>query len=339
MLILVLLGVGSSLLSVRTELLVLIPGNSPSQEVAPPLLLKAQAFCLTAFLSAIWSTSQIDLEINYLSLLASSSMPHDSKGLLSDLQLQFQPPTQAALNSRASGVLWKPQAEHTASPDYANSSGGHRAAEEGRALLSRWCWSHCPQVKPHLWNHPSDLLRPPEPLCTHPTVSDRTQLQCPPWFFWNIPGTNPLLLLVFVPWPSELPADVHVACLWFLLSFFSNITFLWGLLWSPYFKCKLLPIALSPPTPDVLTLALGTSYNPSFPGGQHNPICGQPEGLDSKESACNTGDMDLIPGSGRSPGEGHGYPLQYSCLENPMDRGTWTAVVLEVTKSWTQLSD
>ena len=108
LLILVLLGVGSSLLRVRTELLVLIPGNSPSQEVAPPLLLEAQASCLTTFLSAIWSTSQIDSEINYLSLLASSSMPHDSKGLLSDLQLQFQPPTQAALNSRASGVLWKP---------------------------------------------------------------------------------------------------------------------------------------------------------------------------------------------------------------------------------------
>ena len=45
-----------------------------------------------------------------------------------------------------------------------------------------------------------------------------------------------------------------------------------------------------------------------------------------KESACNTedtGDMGLIPGSGRSPGEGNGNPLQYSCLENPMDRGAW----------------
>ena len=44
---------------------------------------------------------------------------------------------------------------------------------------------------------------------------------------------------------------------------------------------------------------------------------------DDKESACNTGDPGLIPGSGRSPGEGNGYPLQYSCLENSVDRGAW----------------
>ena len=46
-----------------------------------------------------------------------------------------------------------------------------------------------------------------------------------------------------------------------------------------------------------------------------------------KESACNVGDPSSIPGSGRSPGEGIGYPLQYSCLENPMDRGAWWASV------------
>ena len=45
------------------------------------------------------------------------------------------------------------------------------------------------------------------------------------------------------------------------------------------------------------------------------------KGPDSKESSCRTGDLGLIPGSGRSPGEGYGYPLQYSCLENSMDRG------------------
>ena len=44
-------------------------------------------------------------------------------------------------------------------------------------------------------------------------------------------------------------------------------------------------------------------------------------------------DTDLIPGSGRSPGEGHGNPLQYSCLENPMDRGAWLATVHRVAKS------
>ena len=45
-------------------------------------------------------------------------------------------------------------------------------------------------------------------------------------------------------------------------------------------------------------------------------------------------DADLIPGLGRCPGRGHGSPLQYSCLENPMDRGTWPATVHKVTKSW-----
>ena len=50
-------------------------------------------------------------------------------------------------------------------------------------------------------------------------------------------------------------------------------------------------------------------------------------GLDGKESACNAGDLGSIPGSGRSPGEGSGYPLQYFCLEDPMDRGAWQATV------------
>ena len=46
-------------------------------------------------------------------------------------------------------------------------------------------------------------------------------------------------------------------------------------------------------------------------------------GLDGKESACNAGDLGSIPGLGRSPGEGNGNPLQYFCLENPMDREAW----------------
>ena len=58
-----------------------------------------------------------------------------------------------------------------------------------------------------------------------------------------------------------------------------------------------------------------------------------------KESACNAGDPGSIPGSGRSLGEGNGNPLQYSCLENPMDRGAWWATVHGVAKSRTQLSD
>ena len=62
-------------------------------------------------------------------------------------------------------------------------------------------------------------------------------------------------------------------------------------------------------------------------------IMGFPGGSDCEESACNAGDLGSIPGSGRSPGEGDGYPLQYSCLENPMDRGIWWATVHGVKKS------
>ena len=52
-------------------------------------------------------------------------------------------------------------------------------------------------------------------------------------------------------------------------------------------------------------------------------------------NARDVRDMGLIPGSGRSPGEGNGNPLQYSCLENPMDRGAWQAIVHGVTQNWT----
>ena len=70
------------------------------------------------------------------------------------------------------------------------------------------------------------------------------------------------------------------------------------------------------------------AWDVSFPGGS-----------EVKVSACNAGDLGSIPGSGRSPGEGNGNPLQYSCLENPMDRGAWWATVHRVTKSQTRLSD
>ena len=66
---------------------------------------------------------------------------------------------------------------------------------------------------------------------------------------------------------------------------------------------------------------------------------GFPSGLDGKESACNAGDLGSVHGLGRSPGEGNGYPLQYSCLENPMDRGAWQATAHGVAKSGTPLSD
>ena len=60
-----------------------------------------------------------------------------------------------------------------------------------------------------------------------------------------------------------------------------------------------------------------------------------PGGSDDKASAYNAGDLGSILGWGRSPEEGNGNPLQYSCLENPMDGGAWWATVREVAKSWT----
>ena len=65
-------------------------------------------------------------------------------------------------------------------------------------------------------------------------------------------------------------------------------------------------------------------------------FCG---GSDGKESAYRAGYLGLIPGLGRSPGDGNGYPLLYSCLENPRDRGAWWATASGVANSRTQLSD
>ena len=75
--------------------------------------------------------------------------------------------------------------------------------------------------------------------------------------------------------------------------------------------------------------------------GDHKYMClyleriDSPGELDGKESVCNAGDLGSIPGSGRSPREGNGNPLQYSCLENPMFRGAWQATVHGVAKSQT----
>ena len=66
---------------------------------------------------------------------------------------------------------------------------------------------------------------------------------------------------------------------------------------------------------------------------------GLPWWLSSKESDCNAGDPASVPGSGRSPGEGNGNPLQSSGLGHPMDRGAWWATVHGVAKSWTRLSN
>ena len=73
--------------------------------------------------------------------------------------------------------------------------------------------------------------------------------------------------------------------------------------------------------------------------GSENKVAQLVGGSEGKESACNAGNTDSIPGSGRSLGEGNGYPLLYSCMENSMDRGAWQATVHGVTKSQTQLSN
>ena len=65
---------------------------------------------------------------------------------------------------------------------------------------------------------------------------------------------------------------------------------------------------------------------------------GFPGGSDGKVSVCNLGDPGLIPGLGKSPGEGNGNPLQYSCLGNPMDRKAWQATVQGVAESQTRLT-
>ena len=71
-----------------------------------------------------------------------------------------------------------------------------------------------------------------------------------------------------------------------------------------------------------------------FPG-EGIGFLGFPGGSNGKESACSMGDLGLSPGLGRSPGEGNGYPLQYSGLENSMDRGAWQATVHGVSNRWT----
>ena len=80
---------------------------------------------------------------------------------------------------------------------------------------------------------------------------------------------------------------------------------------------------------------------PPYPQAQAHwiPILPPLGGSEVKVSACDAGDPGSIPGLGRSPGEGNGNPLQYSCLENPMDRGAWRAIVHGVAKSQTRLSD
>ena len=80
--------------------------------------------------------------------------------------------------------------------------------------------------------------------------------------------------------------------------------------------------------------------NPCVPDYNSIPLHRDfPSGSDGKASAYNAGDPSSVPGSGRSPREGNSNPVQYPCLENPMDSGAWWATVHGVVKSWTRLGD
>ena len=80
----------------------------------------------------------------------------------------------------------------------------------------------------------------------------------------------------------------------------------------------------------LISIKISLKLRRDFPGSS-----GFPGGSEGETSACNAGDPGSIPGSGRSPGEGNGNLLQYSCLENPMDREAWWATAHGVAKSWT----
>ena len=100
----------------------------------------------------------------------------------------------------------------------------------------------------------------------------------------------------------------------------------WTLIFYVYLHWQVDSLPLVPPGESLDILVLRCKYV------LLQSVCGS---SDSKESACNAGDPGLIPGSGRSPEEGNSFPLQYSCLENPMGRGALWVTVHEVTKSHT----
>ena len=105
---------------------------------------------------------------------------------------------------------------------------------------------------------------------------------------------------------------------------------------SPFQNCLKFSVILGTTSAKRSIFMWPTSYNQlEGPVQAHEGFrCGS----DDKESACSAGDLGLIPGLGRSPGEGTGNPLQYSYLGNPMDRGAWRATVSRVAKSQTGLS-
>ena len=122
---------------------------------------------------------------------------------------------------------------------------------------------------------------------------------------------------------------IYLMWFWFLLPFVAQLvknllamweTWVWLLSWE-----------------DLLEKGKAPVFWPGEFHGLYSPWV-FPSSSDSKASTCNAGDLGSIPGWGRSPGEGNGNPLQYSCLENPTDRGAWQVTVNGVAKSRTWLS-
>ena len=148
-------------------------------------------------------------------------------------------------------------------------------------------------------------------------------------------GVNTEGQLAHLGWPAEMctpgvPSDIgtHMSrwaslftrCLW--LAFWNSHCLLWpeghSELWPRTHSC---PLLFSVPCRFIFASGLCVAV------------------LEPMSPTCNAGDLGLIPGSARSPGEGNGNPLQYSCLGNPMDGGAWWATVYGITKSWTRLCD
>ena len=141
---------------------------------------------------------------------------------------------------------------------------------------------------------------------------------------WNGEGPRRLLAvgqMSTCAWQSEALHNSVTACGWKPEWGFGTKAVVMGC------SVRLFHSTWDPPRPETEPIS------PAFAGRFLTP-----SGSDSKESACNTGDPALLPASGRSPGGGHGHPLQNSCLENPVDRGAWRGTVHRVAKSWAQMS-
>ena len=133
---------------------------------------------------------------------------------------------------------------------------------------------------------------------------------------------------VLVPTPVILFLDIRLSWKLFCVSYG-----LWELCLGslrPWMKIPTSRVYLSLPFQLFCVLCHAIHVSPFLPGGF-------PDSSDGKESACNAGDPGSIPGLGRSSGEGNGYPLQCSCLENPRDGGAWWAAVYGVAQSRTRL--